>query len=119
MPAATSCGTCKKAILVDKNAAASKIEAIIHEVLTAPIKLSRNTSIDSCLVRTVKTNVANTPTAAASDGVAIPEYIDPKTIIIKIVIGIRLINPKAISLNVGLSSKVGARDGLIRHLIII
>ena len=35
----------------------SKIEAIIHDVLTAPIRLSRNTSSDSCLVRIVKTNV--------------------------------------------------------------
>ena len=44
-------------MLVDKKAAANRIDAIIHEVLTAPIKLSKKTSKDSCCVKTVKTRV--------------------------------------------------------------
>ena len=119
IPAATSWGTCKKAILVDKKAAANRIDAIIHEVLTAPIKLSKKTLNDSCRVKTVKTRVAKTPTAAASDGVAIPEYIDPKTINIKIVIGTKLNNPKTMSFTEGFFSIVGAKEGLIRHLTIM
>ena len=70
-------------------------------------------------VKTVKTRVAKTPTAAASDGVAIPEYIDPKTINIKIVIGTRLNNPKTMSFTDGFFSIVGAKEGLIRHLTIM
>ena len=63
--------------------------------------------------------MAKTPTAAASDGVAIPEYIDPKTINIKIVIGIKLNNPKTISFPEGFFSIVGAKEGLTRHRTII
>ena len=40
-------------MLIDKNAAANSIDAIIHEVLTAPIKLLKKTSMDSCLVKIV------------------------------------------------------------------
>ena len=57
------------------------------------LMLSKNTSKESCRVKTVNSNVAKTPTAAASEGVAIPEYIEPKTINIRIVIGIKLNNP--------------------------
>jgi hypothetical protein len=57
---------------VDKNAAAISITAIIQLVCTAETSVSKNTSLVICRVSIIIIKVATTPTAAASDGVAIP-----------------------------------------------
>ena len=72
-----------------RNAPPIKMNAIIQEVLVAPIKLSKNVFhvSDPCNVANTKPPI--TPKAAASVGVAQPIYIDPITNIIKENIGIK------------------------------
>ncbi len=78
-----------KPIDIVKNAPPARINAIMHEVFAAPIKLAKNVLKFRDRCKVAKDKAPTTPNAAASVGVAQPMYIDPITKTISEKIGIK------------------------------
>ena len=78
-----------KPIDIVKNAPPARMNAIMHEVLVAPIKLAKNVLKFNEPCKVAKDKAPTTPNAAASVGVAQPMYIEPITKIISEKIGIK------------------------------
>ena len=68
-----------KPIDIVKNAPPARMNAIMHEVLVAPIKLAKNVLKFNEPSKVAQDKAPTTPNAAASVGVAQPMYIEPIT----------------------------------------
>ena len=82
MPAtksATARGMPRNAAALPRIEAPSRIMAIIEQVITAPIAMSRSALSVSPPCSAATMSAPSTPTAALSDGVAMPPYIEPST----------------------------------------
>src|SRR5262249_51141285 len=76
---AIALGMPRNAAALPRIEAPSTMIAIIEQVLTEPIATSRSAVMVREPCRAVTIAAPNTPTAAASDGVARPPYMDPST----------------------------------------
>src|SRR4029079_2063089 len=70
-------GIPRNAAALPRIEAPSRIMAIIEQVMTAPIAMSRIALSVSPPCSAATMNAPSTPTAALSDGVAMPPYIEP------------------------------------------
>ena len=105
-----------KPIDIDKNAAPSKINAIMHDVRVADMTASLN----SFQLNDPDVNASNvaktTPKAAASVGDAKPPYMDPTTPPIKMATGMRRRDALILSFKKNVSSIARIKSGFIHAL---
>src|SRR5947199_3064969 len=85
-------GIPRNAAALPRIEAPSTMMAIIEQVVTEPIATSRSAVMVREPCNAVTMAAPNTPTAAASDGVARPPYIDPSTHAIRNRAGARSFN---------------------------
>ena len=84
---ATARGMPRNAAALPRIEAPSRIMAIIEQVSTAPIAMSRSACSVSPPCSAATMSAPSTPTAALSDGVAMPPYIEPSTAAIRKIAG--------------------------------
>ena len=119
---ATAAGMLRKAAALPRIEAPSTISAIIEQVWTAPMAMARSAGHLSSPCRRATIRAPNTPTPAASEGVARPPYIEPSTHRIRNTAGpSSLIEARysAIDAIRTLRSASGTSDGLIAVWIMI
>src|SRR5262249_15470753 len=76
---ATAAGMPRNAAALPRMEAPSTMSAIMAQVWTEPMAMARSAWRDSSPCKPATHNAPSTPTAAASDGVARPPYIEPST----------------------------------------